>query len=624
MTNKISITDTPSQPVPSIEVTSVQDDWVGIYYDLYRDNVTVPGDELHNPYEINGYPYPSMHSWRHIIAAAVVVATIMLVIVAGNTLVIVAIAVDRNLKGLQNWFIASLAVSDLFVGSFIMPLSLANELMGYWAFGDVLCQLWLSTDVLLCTASILNLVLISLDRYWSITRAVAYVRARTKRRAVVLIATVWLVSMVICLPPLFGWKSPQPTKFGYPLCVLSEEPGYVLYSTVGSFYLPLVVMILVYFKIYLAARRHARRNLKKPQGTNNGKPLATTAGGLKTTERDNNLVEHHQNAKASPGKETSSDLDLSDYYPNRESPKAASHAEEEEDYDVKNDCGIRSAIPLPDNEVTSGSGCISSVNWPSQILSQRNLLFVTDVDNSTSDLSPSRSIFDQQHPGRRTESLPEGRLLVSNRSNSFDSTPTEHISSLSEEGILSETSITRAKRGSNHLWQLLPRPTDVLHKSRERHQRSDSNCSDRTGSIGTDINHGGSRQRSLAAVFYFNINMRQRISLPIRRARHTEDPTNNILAQEKFRRRIARAKERRATLVLGIVMASFVGCWLPFFFMYPMTMLAGLHVPDGVFAVIFWLGYVNSALNPIIYTIFNSDFRQAFRRLLFARHTQSF
>jgi len=54
-----------------------------------------------------------------------------------------------------------------------MPLSLANELMGYWAFGDVLCQLWLSTDVLLCTASILNLCLISLDRYWSITRTIA-------------------------------------------------------------------------------------------------------------------------------------------------------------------------------------------------------------------------------------------------------------------------------------------------------------------------------------------------------------------------------------------------------------------------------------------------------------------
>jgi hypothetical protein len=103
----------------------------------------------------------------------------MLVIVLGNALVVLAIARDRrHLGGLQNWFIASLAIADLLVGLFIMPLSLTNELMGYWVFGDAMCEVWLATDVLLCTASILNLVLISLDRYWSITRALVYVQQR--------------------------------------------------------------------------------------------------------------------------------------------------------------------------------------------------------------------------------------------------------------------------------------------------------------------------------------------------------------------------------------------------------------------------------------------------------------
>ena len=109
-----------------------------------------------------------------LLTVATVAVTIIIVgIVFGNGLVIVAIAADRRLKGVQNWFVASLAVSDLLVGLFIMPLSLGAELMGYWPFGDVLCQLWLSTDVLLCTASILNLCLISLDRYWSITRTIS-------------------------------------------------------------------------------------------------------------------------------------------------------------------------------------------------------------------------------------------------------------------------------------------------------------------------------------------------------------------------------------------------------------------------------------------------------------------
>jgi len=91
--------------------------------------------------------------------------------------------------------------------------------------------------------------------------------------------------------------------------------------------------------------------------------------------------------------------------------------------------------------------------------------------------------------------------------------------------------------------------------------------------------------------------------------------------REKMRRRVARSRERRATLVLGIVMASFIGCWLPFFSVYPLSLLLHFTVPPPVFAVIFWLGYCNSALNPIIYTIFNREFRAAFRRMLCPRRS---
>lgn len=88
---------------------------------------------------------------------------------------------------------------------------------------------------------------------------------------------------------------------------------------------------------------------------------------------------------------------------------------------------------------------------------------------------------------------------------------------------------------------------------------------------------------------------------------------------EKEKRRVARQKEKRATLILGVIMGCFIACWLPFFFLYILipACKTRCNIPDFAFTFAFWLGYMNSAFNPVIYTIFNKDFRRAFRRILF-------
>lgn len=86
-------------------------------------------------------PYPgSGYTQLGIILLAFFITCIMILIVVGNLLVCIAISTEKSLKTVQNWFIASLAVSDLLLGLIIMPFSLAYELMGYWIFGDVWCE----------------------------------------------------------------------------------------------------------------------------------------------------------------------------------------------------------------------------------------------------------------------------------------------------------------------------------------------------------------------------------------------------------------------------------------------------------------------------------------------------
>lgn len=165
--------------------------------------------------------YPSGYSILQIILASVAATILMIVVVVGNMLVIIAIATEKALKNIQNWFIASLAVADFFLGLIIMPFSLANEIMGYWIFGYWWCDIYSAMDVLLCTASIMNLCLISLDRYWSITQAVDYLKRRTPARAALMIALVWILSALVCIPPLLGWKRPRAEE-EYPKCRVSR------------------------------------------------------------------------------------------------------------------------------------------------------------------------------------------------------------------------------------------------------------------------------------------------------------------------------------------------------------------------------------------------------------------
>lgn len=84
---------------------------------------------------------------------------------------------------------------------------------------------------------------------------------------------------------------------------------------------------------------------------------------------------------------------------------------------------------------------------------------------------------------------------------------------------------------------------------------------------------------------------------------------------------VSQAREKRFTFVLAVVMGVFVLCWFPFFFSYSLYGLCrqACRAPEGLFKFFFWIGYCNSALNPLIYTAFNQDFRRAFKRILFGR-----
>ncbi|XP_047356560.1 D(1)-like dopamine receptor isoform X2 [Vespa velutina] len=185
--------------------------------------------------------------------------------VAGNVLVCVAIYTDRGLRRIGNLFLASLAIADLFVGCLVMTFAGVNDLLGYWVFGTQFCDTWIAFDVMCSTASILNLCAISLDRYIHIKDPLRYGRWVTRRIATAGIAVVWLLAGLISFVPIsLGLHRADQFlvyddgKEEHPTCALDLTPTYAVVSSCISFYVPCMVMLGIYCRLYCYAQKHVK------------------------------------------------------------------------------------------------------------------------------------------------------------------------------------------------------------------------------------------------------------------------------------------------------------------------------------------------------------------------------
>ncbi|XP_063167989.1 5-hydroxytryptamine receptor 1D [Candoia aspera] len=185
-----------------------------------------------------------------LLAAALTVITLSTMLF--NIFVIITIILTRKLHTPANYLIGSLAVTDLLVSILVMPISIVYTVTRLWTFGQIMCDIWLSSDITCCTASILHLCIIALDRYWAITDALEYTKHRTAGRAAVMIAVVWILSICISIPPLF-WRQGKAHELAT-CTVNTDQISYTIYSTCGAFYIPTVLLVILYGRIYITAR----------------------------------------------------------------------------------------------------------------------------------------------------------------------------------------------------------------------------------------------------------------------------------------------------------------------------------------------------------------------------------
>ncbi|XP_035280661.1 dopamine receptor D4 related sequence [Anguilla anguilla] len=178
---------------------------------------------------------------------------LILIIILGNVLVCLSVLTERSLKTATNYFIVSLAVADLLLAVLVLPLYVYSEFLGgIWTLNTYICDALMTMDVMLCTASILNLCAISVDRYIAVVVPLKYNRNQFSVRQLVLIAATWILSFVVASPVIFGLNRVPGRDAS--VCKL-EDDNFVVYSSVCSFFVPCPVMLLLYYWMFRGLRR---------------------------------------------------------------------------------------------------------------------------------------------------------------------------------------------------------------------------------------------------------------------------------------------------------------------------------------------------------------------------------
>lgn len=203
----------------------------------------------------------TLSSLAAIVAISLAAGLCSLLTVSGNFFVILAFITNRSLRNFSNYLILNLAISDLIIGLFSMNIYVVYNVTGIWTMGKGMCNAWLTVDYVVSNTSVLNLLVICIDRYMAITCPVKYRRRCTPCAATVVICLAWTISFFLWAPAILLWditstNKDDPLDSGAcSIPFMQQSPAVTIITALGAFYLPAAAMCTLYWRVIVKIER---------------------------------------------------------------------------------------------------------------------------------------------------------------------------------------------------------------------------------------------------------------------------------------------------------------------------------------------------------------------------------
>nr|XP_033467951.1 muscarinic acetylcholine receptor M3-like [Epinephelus lanceolatus] len=486
------------------------------------------------------------HTVWQVIIIVFLTGSLSLVTVVGNILVLVSFKINKALKTVNNYYLLSLAFADLTIGTLSMNLYTTYIIMDQWALGPVVCDLWLAIDYVASNASVMNLLVISFDRYFSVTRPLTYRAKRTTKRAMTMIGLAWSISFILWAPAILFWqyivgeRTVQPTE-----CYIQflSEPIITFCTAIAAFYLPVTIMAFLFWKIYQETEKRAKdiQGLKGSGGGKGGGEAATNS------QKDSSAMLRQMSSQS-----------CSSYELNQQGSEKSNI----DNAGVPGGTGSRGRC---------GAFCFQfSALLPGRHASKRSVNTTTttvgEAEQSSSDS------FNNNEVG-----------ATGDQSGSEDEADGADPSKTPTDG-------KKSRKGKNN-----------------KDKQSSSNKS-RKGSQSSPVTSSPADQ-SPTAITMKDAAMAKRFA-------------SKAKTEINKRKNEKKANEKKAARTLSAILFAFITTWLPYNIMVLVNTFCQDCIPETLWALGYWLCYVNSTVNPMCYALCNKTFRTTFRDILMCQWNQ--